>query len=85
MARSSDVIAKARVLGLGVSITSPGDGRSRYDIFVPAPGNLQGRTLILASGAKEAMTFLRGYGEGVTRDASSWRTRGSGRLLDISD
>lgn len=49
----------AKWLGLELDETSPGDGATRFAFL------LRGRVLGRALGAREAETWMRGFGEGV--------------------
>jgi hypothetical protein len=75
MASVKDVERAAEVLGIGVSITRPGDGATRYSFYRKVEGNpyVEGRSLGWAKGSKSAMQWLDGFAEGL--EAERERTR----------
>ncbi len=61
-----DVERAAKICGLNICATSPGDGMTRYTIGRSgANGGLW--DIYHALGSSEAMAFLRGFQEGQTR------------------
>ncbi len=61
----TQIIKRAKFLGLCLEITSPGDGIRRYEFYSPgSKPHTYGRTLGYCRGAREAEVFLRGYDEG---------------------
>lgn len=86
MASVKDVREKAKVLGLGVSITRPGDGATRYSFYRRISGepHVEGRTVGWAKGAKHALIWLDGFAEGLEHEVKAARDPGDGGKVAVS-